>query len=1218
MALTTINYNALIPSLSRASLHRERDKGLLTEQEREELRAQGVGHMAVNTLEAIAGALDKPGAAVRGTLAGDPWAWLQAVPFSRTAGLADPKDVVYGRDLLAQWGIAPPNKKGFTGHGWDEFLWDVAGLGTEIVTDPLMLLAVGGPTKKGIEQLGKAASLVKGAKAADEAVDSARTLRGAVESLTKAVEHPLETRPGGVMGQTAAQRAGEYARGERALFGIKIPGAGTHLGSVGSGPLVADLYTKLKYGSMKPAAEWGWGDFLAEAVSWPSRYTRGHFRASAKGMTRGAEQFEADRVWAELGNKQAAFHSFARVADQAWRELADVYEHDLARYAKNTGNLRGVQDFERMAAEAMDSADRFRDQFGSLADGIQTLFKDPGSLGEPAAVEGAIASFSDKAAALFDALQTGNDMRAKVYRDLGGRLGEFTDDWYGTAYNPRFTHNPEIIARAKKQGLRPEGKMDPEFEFALARHIRDVPFGRTTINAITQDEAATAVSNIPQAAQDALRKVKPSERAARTAKVRGLWQRKQMRKMRDWLGQNYHGESGLKADSSLREHWTTYVAKRYLEPAAARLGVTPGTPQWERLTKNVTLDEDVFHPLTGKVVGKKGETYGSIADDLFERFKDMPKSVLERGIYDESALRDTFQYRRSLEEAISHAEGLHHFLQGTLLKDAAEEGVWVRDLWGATRLNEQGFMRFVDDAAEARGVEGNFRQRLAAAMDDQEAYQAVQAEFDTFVDTLKVPKATERAVKAYAESYDSRDLPAVVNFIKKFNTLWKGAATTAPVPWPAFHARNIVSAVWQAWADGAVSPSEMVRGMWKYAKDTREYRRTGKTTPLLQELLAAGHEALGVGVAHDVAGRSLGPDKVPKSILESLGTYFKAPPPGVTRGQWENPTRIAGMVEEGAPLSRYGQVGSDIYNAIEGMIRGGHYYSLRPKGFDIGQAVHRVREVQFDYQDLSKFEQAYLKQVIPFYGWLRKNTPRQLAKIAEAPGGRTAQTIRVMERTKQESSEWMPEWMREGGAIRVGGPPEAARHITWTGIPVEDLSRVIGMADKLRPSPGRTMEKVLGQTFPQYQALAETIAGRDVFTGRPLKTLSAPVPGLETMPVLNNLIQTAMPGYRGVTTAKALVRQDQGALQKLLNVLTGVKVITSDLEKAELMEMRDLAQEISQEHPLTRTFTKTYIPADRKAEVTPRLRSALETQERLNQAIVALLERRRRNRPGSS
>lgn len=128
--------------------------------------------------------LDKPGAAVRGLLAGRPDQLANLVPFSDTAGLTDPSQRTSGRGLLEAYGLVGP--KG------PEFDWtDASGIGVELATDPLNLL--------GLANVGRVAKAAQGAKANNLLRDTLLA-KGAmpeeIAGLTKAVDeagNPLRT-----------------------------------------------------------------------------------------------------------------------------------------------------------------------------------------------------------------------------------------------------------------------------------------------------------------------------------------------------------------------------------------------------------------------------------------------------------------------------------------------------------------------------------------------------------------------------------------------------------------------------------------------------------------------------------------------------------------------------------------------------------------------------------------------------------------------------------------------------------------------------------------------------------------------------------------------------------------------------------------------------------------------------------------------------------------
>lgn len=60
-------------------------------------------------LDYITGALDKPGAAVRGVLSGELDDALHLLPFSDTLGITQADDRKSGRDMLEAWGADVAN-----------------------------------------------------------------------------------------------------------------------------------------------------------------------------------------------------------------------------------------------------------------------------------------------------------------------------------------------------------------------------------------------------------------------------------------------------------------------------------------------------------------------------------------------------------------------------------------------------------------------------------------------------------------------------------------------------------------------------------------------------------------------------------------------------------------------------------------------------------------------------------------------------------------------------------------------------------------------------------------------------------------------------------------------------------------------------------------------------------------------------------------------------
>lgn len=202
----------------------------------------------LSALGYVGSTLDKPGAAVRGLLAGQPGQLANLIPFSDTLGITNEADRVSGRDLLEQYGMLGANTPGLD---WG----DAAGFGAEVLTDPLTYLTFGG------------SALTKAGRAAD----AAGTLAGAVR---------------GPMGEliTGARQAGIEA-GERGLFGIGLPFMQSQAIG-GTGP-----WAQKVAGALDTAGDWArYGNPVGLNLG-------AMFDAPSMGQTTRAGQIAAQNIW---------------------------------------------------------------------------------------------------------------------------------------------------------------------------------------------------------------------------------------------------------------------------------------------------------------------------------------------------------------------------------------------------------------------------------------------------------------------------------------------------------------------------------------------------------------------------------------------------------------------------------------------------------------------------------------------------------------------------------------------------------------------------------------------------------------------------------------------------------------------------------------------------------------------------------------------------------
>ena len=149
--------------------------------------------------------LDKPGAAVRGFLAGRPDQLLNLIPFSDTRGWTNPEERTSGRDLLEKVGLLGENTEGLD-------FGDVAGAGVEMLLDPTAWL--GGAAIKSLKPwMGPRGAGVRLRPAA-----SAGTKLEALSPAGRAIGE-VELMPGGLFERRAASTKWPGVVGEKETIG---------------------------------------------------------------------------------------------------------------------------------------------------------------------------------------------------------------------------------------------------------------------------------------------------------------------------------------------------------------------------------------------------------------------------------------------------------------------------------------------------------------------------------------------------------------------------------------------------------------------------------------------------------------------------------------------------------------------------------------------------------------------------------------------------------------------------------------------------------------------------------------------------------------------------------------------------------------------------------------------------------------------------------------
>jgi hypothetical protein len=235
---------APLPELGGRRKKRRRSRQeTLTEEERRSLLGSTLGGLAY-----VGGAIDKPFAAMRGTVAAagsavsgdfdqageDLKQLLHLIPFSGTVdrqlakrGIETPvpDEHIYGREVLERFG-APKNRPG----AWNEWgkhpeegFWDVAGLAADLLIAPPALPGLVPLTKAGMAA-GKASKAMKEASKLAKKGDSAGALAEIAKGTKAAIKGGAgEEGLGRALGITPAAKAQEIEQGLRGLVGWRAP-----------------------------------------------------------------------------------------------------------------------------------------------------------------------------------------------------------------------------------------------------------------------------------------------------------------------------------------------------------------------------------------------------------------------------------------------------------------------------------------------------------------------------------------------------------------------------------------------------------------------------------------------------------------------------------------------------------------------------------------------------------------------------------------------------------------------------------------------------------------------------------------------------------------------------------------------------------------------------------------------------------------------------------
>lgn len=501
-----------------------------------------------------------------------------------------------------------------------------------------------------------------------------------------------------------------------------------------------------------------------------------------------------------------------------------------------------------------------------------------------------------------------------------------------------------------------------------------------------------------------------------------------------------------------------------------------------------------------KLLEKFHPTYDYIKAQL----KDIATREVDAGILKESDVLDNYVYHVYRGKRAVPMFGPGSLPKGTKFKTLAEaEKAGARPVMDAADMlahrlakshqvvGRQNLLRYIGDFY---GIAEHGKTRMGRSLKES-VDKKVLVPGDKVHSSLKgtylpadVAESTKKMIQQFARE------PTTHEFGKYFDKVQAKFKFAMTAPNPGFHLRNLMSDSYMNFLDGVTDP--------------RRYDQAIR-------VLKAGEKDTGKKLIK-VAGEDLTPRDVLR-LYEGQGLkagYFHAETGVMATGASGVGNKVTQAIRSGSEAREDFSRMAHFIDALEK--EGAKAKTLEQAAT---QAAARVKKYNFDYQDLTHFEQTILKRVIPFYTFMRKNIPVQLESLLVHPGkvsgvNKTQQSLETMILGNPDTDEALPgisgvvpEWLREMNPTQIGRET-ATQDASYLSpdLPYQQAAAMLGGFTE-SPQKGITQagREILGSVTPLGKIPAEAAMGRDITTGAP-NSRNAALIGANNIPVVRNAI----------------------------------------------------------------------------------------------------------------
>lgn len=1077
-----------------------------------------LGATALTGLGYVGGFIDKTtgSRALRGILGGKPRELLSILPGSDTFGITNPADRVTGAELNAAAFGTSANPDLFTMEG-------AGGIATELLLNPLNVAAFGGSALTNIGKVAKKMGIVPKGGAAKHAGLSVGTQQGR---------------------QLASRVAKEMGISKRAAIDM-----------VHNKPLGGSMTLGLPFGLSDQAAF-----NLAPAMGAAGRFATGlplvgkHIKTAADAAGRG------------LQLAKGVFGRPQQGALGAGQGIAEAFYG-----AKPAAVLRGMQQGDELLKLLPPGAlaESSTPQLSRMMEGLEKTI--------PTEYQPFIDAFRKARA---DNL---------LEHQRAGTLARPMDDYNLSRLNDQEVQNliDETAAAAARLGRTPANqagqlpawhlnapKSDPKLEYAprqahpefialLEGKPNRLMRGEDMASKAVPDEVVQRWKGFKHLGKDQINDIfenLPDTYTDANGVVR-QWSKPKLQNelFTKYLGQNSDELAAIKEHKRLWEEeggWVPIGKKRMKgdmtkgKPNPRKPGHVASTTSWKkqnaRLAKRLNELEDV-HKQAGMLAELRLET-GSLAYQVFPHH----------------SMTDLFEKLMGDSMRFAQADELHKgFAHGAMTKaEAARLGI------AASPLKD-----VLENANMT--IEGAAYQRTLSEL--QKVHGAAATKVEDFV----VPTALAADVSRIGKRMTSP--VELKKFLEGFwDPITQATKTGQTVVWPAYHMREMMGAGWQHWVHGATDPkaATILDGLmnpFKLAKDAMAGKTLSRATEIQEFAGKTAQEAtdalqIELKWIDETMGHADWHTKNSPMRVKQLADMIPGKQPGFLESF--DAFKQAGMTTEQFKVYKtFPEAGRKTATYVDNLKRRAAYIAKRLQGYAPLAARQEVIKMHYIFSDKALIDPV-ARRLIPYWGWIRNNTPATLKEVLEKPGGKIANAIRAAASARGKETGFLPQQLGSGVAAPIGGEKDGTqRFLSQTGLPFEDVGSQL-----TNPLAG-----TLGALNPMLKFPLEQVTQKQFFTGRDLKDLYSRT----GMPQWTENLLMNSPLGRVSTTIGTAMDERKGLGARALNLGTGLRVTDVDMTRARQAAARDALEAELRKHPHIRISAgRPYVPKAMQDQIT--------------------------------